>query len=95
MNLRLQSYKMPHLNGKTVHYDPDVLNPLNSTTSELRIMEHIKFMVTGQTLNRVRSTLRREETSQQQKEPKQRERTSLKRITNHMNMRSKIQHIEN
>lgn len=95
MNLSLQIYEMPHLNGKTVHYDPDVLNPLNSTTSELGIIEHIKFMVTGQTLNRVRSTLRREETSHQQKEAKQREGTSLKRITNHMNMRSKIQHIEN
>lgn len=41
---------MPHLNGKIVHCDPVVLNPLNSTTSELRMIEHIKFMVNGQTL---------------------------------------------
>lgn len=68
MNLSLQIYEMPHLIGKTVHCDPDVLNPLNSTTSELRMIEHIKFMVTGQTVNQVRSTLRGEETSQQQKE---------------------------
>ena len=92
MNLSLQIYEMPHLIGKTVHCDPDVLNPLNSTTSELRMIEHIKFMVTGQTVNQVRSTLRGEETSQQQKETN---RTSLKRIINHMNMKSKIQHIEN
>ena len=72
-----------------------IMNPLNSTTSDLRMIEHIKFMVTDQTLNWVRSTLRREETSQQQKEIQQREGSSLKRITNHMNMRSKIQHIEN
>ena len=86
---------MPHLNGEIVHCDPVVLNPLNSTTSELRMIEHIKFMVTGQTLNCVRSTLRREETLQQQKEMQQREGSSLKRITNHMNRRGKIQHIEN
>lgn len=56
MNLSPQIHEMPHLKGNTVHCDPDVLYPSNSTTSALDVTEHNKFTIIGQTLNKVRST---------------------------------------
>lgn len=84
---QLQIYEMPHLIGKTVHCDPDVLNPLNMTWW---IEDDRTHQIHGNWANSESSEISIEKRKKlHDNKKKQTERTSLNRIIKHMNMKSK------